>query len=368
MKSSESLPSFAGAPFALDNPRAWRTYLGGKLLDTLHGRPAQEDTHFPEEWIASTVTARNAGREHIADEGLSHPEEAPRLSLRELIQSDPAAYLGKKAAKRGGQMGVLIKLIDSGERLSIQVHPSRQQAKALFRSEYGKTECWHILGGREINGEKPAIYLGFRPGITREYWKELFDRQDIPGMLEGMHRFEVGRGDTFLIEGGTPHAIGAGCFLAEIQEPTDYTIRVERSTPSGLQIADSMCHQGLGFEKMFDCFDFTVHSYEDTLKKWRIPGRAEEDGAGVRTQIVGYAHTPMFRMDSILVPSHAHMRGGGEFSVFYVLSGNGRLVCGASELRLFPGRQVFFPAQSKDCEMLADGGEPLEMLQCFGPL
>lgn len=368
MKLSDSLPALAGAPFALDNPRAWRTYLGGKLLDALHGRTEQEDTHFPEEWIASTVTARNAGREHILDEGLSHPEEAPQVSLRELIESDPAAYLGAKSAQRGGQMGVLIKLIDSSERLSIQVHPSRQQAKALFQSEYGKTECWHILGGREIDGEKPTIYLGFRPGVTREYWKELFQRQDIPGMLECMHRFEVSRGDTFLIEGGTPHAIGAGCFLAEIQEPTDYTIRVERSTPSGLLIADSMCHQGLGFEKMFDCFDFTGYSYEETLKKWKIPGRVEKNGGVLRTQIIGYANTPMFRMDSLLVPSNAHIRQSGEFSVLYVLSGSGRLVCGPAEIQLSPGRQVFFPAGSEDCEIFSGGSEPLETLQCFGPL
>ena len=103
MKLSDSLPALAGAPFALDNPRAWRTYLGGKLLDALHGRPEQEDTHFPEEWIASTVTARNAGREHILDEGLSHPEEAPQVSLRELIESDPAAYLGQSPHSAAGR-------------------------------------------------------------------------------------------------------------------------------------------------------------------------------------------------------------------------------------------------------------------------
>lgn len=56
-----------------------------------------------------------------------------------------------------------------------------------------------------------------------------------------------------------PHAIGAGCFLVEIRAPTD-TIRVERTTPSGFAVADSMCHQGLGFEKMFECFHYEPHS------------------------------------------------------------------------------------------------------------
>ena len=75
-------------------------------------------------------------------------------------------------------------------------------------------------------------------------------------MLEWMHCIEVHKGDTVLIQGGVPHAIGAGCFLAEIQEPTDYTVRTERITPSGLKVADTMCHQGLGFQKMFDCFHY----------------------------------------------------------------------------------------------------------------
>ena len=49
-------------PFLLDNPRAWRTYLGGRMLDALHGDSNGEDGHFPEEWILSTGAASNAGR------------------------------------------------------------------------------------------------------------------------------------------------------------------------------------------------------------------------------------------------------------------------------------------------------------------
>ena len=59
-------------PFLLDNPRAWRTYLGGRMLDALHGDSNGEDGHFPEEWILSTVAARNAGREQFPEEGMSH--------------------------------------------------------------------------------------------------------------------------------------------------------------------------------------------------------------------------------------------------------------------------------------------------------
>ena len=65
-------------PLRLDNPRAWRTYLGGAGLDRLHGVLPGEDGHFPEEWIMSVVAARNAGREDIKDEGMSHIRENGR--------------------------------------------------------------------------------------------------------------------------------------------------------------------------------------------------------------------------------------------------------------------------------------------------
>ena len=67
-------------PKQLNTPRAWRTYLGGSLIDKLHGKENGADDHFPEEWIMSVISARNAGREHITDEGLAffadEPEEA----------------------------------------------------------------------------------------------------------------------------------------------------------------------------------------------------------------------------------------------------------------------------------------------------
>ena len=359
--------SDASLPLELDNPRAWRTYLGGSLIDRLHGAARPQDTHFPEEWIASTVRARNAGRENMTEEGLSHLRREPSVRLKDRIAGDAAAYLGDRhAQKHGGEMGVLIKLIDSAERLSIQVHPDKKRARELFHSDYGKTECWHILGGRTVDGQSPCLYLGFRPGITREKWRLLFDRQDIAGMLDSMHRFDVKKGDTFLIEGGTPHAIGAGCFLTEIQEPSDYTIRGERSTPSGLRIADSMCHQGLGFVKMMDCFDYTGYTREQIREKRQIPSRriGEQEGV-VRTRIIGYERTAMFQMDSLRVASAGRLTGQGVFSVLYVLAGRGTLTCGGREIGLCPGRQVFLPARMAGCGLRAD--TPLELLQCFGP-
>ena len=211
--------------------RVWRIYLGGLLLDELRGDEGS-DGYFPEDWLASVVEANNPPRADAPErEGLSRVETENGVRyLKDLIDADPQAYLGKAhIASHGAHFGVLTKFLDSAERLPIQVHPDKTAAKTLFRSDYGKTEAWYILGGREINGEAPYILLGFREDVTKQQLRELFDRQDIAGMAALMHKVPVQAGDVFLIEGGTPHAIGPGCFLLEIQEPTDYTIRTPRA-------------------------------------------------------------------------------------------------------------------------------------------
>lgn len=330
-------------PILLDNARAWRTYLGGSLLRRLQFNLISADDHFPEEWIMSIVEARNPGREAIAHEGLSRVgSDGPYL--KELILEHPVEMLGKEhVSLYGSSLGVLVKLIDAAERLTIQVHPDRLQAQQLFHSQYGKTECWHILGTRTIAGEEPVVYLGFKPGITKSIWQGLFENQDIPGMLSCLHRFIVHPGDTILIQGGVPHAIGAGCFLTEIQEPTDLTIRVERTTPSGLSIDDRQCHQGLGFERMFDCFHYDGLSEKETHSRWFIP---EGQISPHVTKLIGTPHTNMFSLDMITIGPGEEMKfpDASFFSGLYILRGEGILKHAGKSLCMSTSNQFFLPA------------------------
>lgn len=353
-------------PLLLDAPRAWRTYTGGANLETLHGR-APENSQFPEEWILSVVEAHNAGREDIV-EGLSRLPDYEYVTLREVIGEDPAGYLGKTHSHRYGKaLGVLAKLIDSGERLTVQVHPDREAARRLFQSDYGKTECWHILGGQAVDGEQPCVYLGFRPGIAREKWKRLFDRQDIPGMLDCMHKIPVKAGDTILITGGTPHAIGAGCFLIEIQEPTDYTIRIERVTPKGLPIADSMCHQGLGFETMFDCFHYDGISSQEAARRYFIQQKPlEENSGGTRRLLIGPEHTDLFQLEEIIVKDAVGIKNPPVFCGLYILEGSGQIITAGGCRPVGKGQQYFLPAGTGDFTLKAAGG-PLRVFRFRGP-
>ena len=346
-------------PIRLQTDRAWRTYLGGLCISKLHGQSG-EDGHFPEEWLMSTVQARNAGREHIT-EGLSMVA-GTRLTLKELAEAHPEEMLGAAHVRAWGvSPGVLVKLLDAAERLTIQVHPTRQTARELFDSPFGKTECWHILDTRVVNGEEPCLYLGFREGITREHWKHCFDTQDIDAMLACLHRVPVKVGDTFLIRGGVPHGIGAGCFLVEIQEPTDYTVRTERITPSGLQVADSMCHQGLGFERMFDCFTYEGRSLAETLQS-ACPTVRETRGEGwLRRQIIHSEVTDLFALEELLVDGRMELPCQGRFCGLYVLSGKGTLngapICQCDHF--------WIPAACEGITLEAE--TPLRMLRCFGP-
>lgn len=202
---------YAYIPLKQFSNRVWRTYEGGALIDKWKKDSPEVDGSMPEEWIMSTVTARGKGRPD--NEGLSMVQTpSGTYSLKELVASNKELYLGKALADKFGTTGVLIKMLDSKERLTIQVHPDKDYAKTMLDSAFGKTESWYVLNNREINSEKSVIYMGFKEGVTREQWEILFKNQDIEGMLDCLHKIEVNPGDAYMIYGGVPHAIGSGCF------------------------------------------------------------------------------------------------------------------------------------------------------------
>ena len=337
-------------PIRLEGARAWRTYHGGRILDEMHGVAAPADTHFPEDWIISTVRAINAGREDIV-EGLN-VISGTETTLKDAIAANPEAMLGAAhVAKWGVSTAVLVKLIDAAERLGVQGHPDKAKAMEFFSSPFGKTECWHIVGGRAIDGEKPCVYMGFKPGITAAKWRDVFDRQDIPEMLGLLHRIEVKPGDTFLIEGGMPHAIGKGCLLMEIQEPTDYTFRTEKVTPQGFAISEKACHYGIGFDNMFTCFHYEGFDESETrCRRMVVPETLETSDAFTRTRIVGYGATPCFELERFDIRGTCNFAADGTFCGLYVLSGKGTL----NGEPIGPGSQFFVPSASRDFAVVAE--------------
>ncbi len=113
---------------------------------------------------------------------------------------------------------LLVKLIDSSQSLSIQVHPSDEYA-LKYENSLGKTEMWIIL-----EAEKDSyINLGFNKDVSKSNFPELIKDDSI---LKCLNKIYVKPGDIYLIKPGTIHAIGKGITLLEIQESSKLTYRV----------------------------------------------------------------------------------------------------------------------------------------------
>ncbi len=354
-------------PLKMTENRVYRIYLGGALLDELRGS-TPEDGYFPEDWLASVVLANNPPHENQHEfEGLSKVKlpGGTTAYLKDLIEESPESFLGEEHIEDFGiHFGVLTKFLDSAERLPVQVHPDKKAARELFNSDYGKTEAWYILGGRKIDGEEPYILLGFKQDVSPQQLKELFDAQDIKGMEALMHKIPVKPGEVYLITGGTPHAIGPGCFLLEIQEPTDYTISLEKSNTLGEKLPDFMCHQGLGFERMFDCFNYINYSEKALLDAFRLTPKeiATGSGADIR-QIIGYEHTPCFALNEYSVKKSFSHGCLNKPSALVVVAGEGKIA--GEDVKA--GDCLFVPATAEPFEIISKGADPLRVLECLPP-
>ena len=357
-------------PLKVMGSRVWRTYSGGKLLERWKGASKPADGVFPEEWVASTVQAINAGREHLIEGlGTLSGDDGKAIDLKTVIASDPARFLGPHHVdKYGTNPAVLVKLIDSVERLSIQVHPDRRFAKQIFKSDFGKTEAWYILGGRTVGGVPPYFLFGFKPGVTREKWKQLFDAQDIDGMLDSLHKVPLTEGEVLFIEGGVPHAIGSGCFLIEIQEPTDYTLRVERTTVRGETLPDTACHQGAGFDKLMDGFHYDAFTYEETLNRWRLkPEVIRNTDGGKEVVLIGKNHTGRFRMHRLDVNTELKTDPFDGFAIAIAAAGEGTIRWGAGTMEIRQSDQLFIPASVGPLRWENAGNGELTVVLCFPP-
>ncbi len=322
--------------FLCKRNRVARTYLGGRRIDALRG-DEPKDGFQPEEWVASVTYAHNAGSTD-PNEGLSVCGER---TLLDLLSENPS-MLG-----RHEKLPILLKLLDASERLVIQVHPTVPFAKENWHSEFGKAECWYIISA----DEDACVYLGFKEGVTREAWERCFETQDVPTMLSMLHRIPLDEGDIWYVDGGVPHAIGGGCLMAELQEPTDLMVVPEKVTPSGRVIAEQRLHGGLGFEKMFDCFVYRGYSFDELKAKFHRHAEPEVNRAA---HVIDRSLTDKFRMDEYLVSGSAEREASGEPGVAVVIGGRGTITDRDGTVAVRAGDGLFLPA---DCGALRFDGE-----------
>ena len=140
-------------------------------------------------------------------------------SLNEVVAELKDKLVGKENYQRfGDEFPLLIKFIDARQDLSIQVHPNDEIAHKQGKPR-GKTEMWYLMESEP--GAK--LYCGLKKQITPDQYKEMVDNDTI---CDALAQYEVKEGDCFFLPAGRIHAIGPGCFLAEIQQTSDVTYRI----------------------------------------------------------------------------------------------------------------------------------------------
>ncbi|MBN2092566.1 class I mannose-6-phosphate isomerase [candidate division KSB1 bacterium] len=345
--------------------RVWRTYSGGKFLDVLTNKPDPADSHFPEDWIASTTRASNKGRENIPDEGFSKVNIEGRLYyLKELIEKYPDELVGEKHFQRyGANTQFLLKFLDAAIRLHIQAHPTIPFAQKYLHSNSGKTEAYLILRTRE-EVEQPYIYLGFQHPVPKEQFKNIILNQQIPELLACFDKIPVQPGDVFVVPGGLPHAIGEGIFMIEIMEPTDFVVRLEFER-GGYVLPESARFMGRDIDFALEMMDFNPVSI-DTIKAnyFCYPKLVEQQANNFEYALIGPEKTPCFAVNKLEIQSN-FIKKVNSFYVGIVTDGKGTIKSGTERTKIQFGEKFFIPFKTKEIEFVAD--EKLTVILAFSP-
>lgn len=169
--------------------------------------------------------------------------------LNDVLAEQKELLVGKENyARYGNLFPLLIKFIDARQQLSIQVHPNDEQAqqKGLPR---GKTEMWYVMK----SDPTASLRSGLKQQITPAEYKQMVEDDTI---TDALAEYPVKDGDVFFLPAGRIHSIGAGCFLAEIQETSDVTYRIydfKRKDKDGN-------YRQLHTKEAAECIDYTVLS------------------------------------------------------------------------------------------------------------
>lgn len=264
-----------------------------------------------EKWVLSAVP----GSESVVSEG---PDKG-----RKITELYP------------GTFPLLIKFIDAKRDLSIQVHPDDELAARRHNCN-GKTEMWYV-----IRADKGARLLsGFRTQIDPEQYEKLVRRDEIVSVLAS---HDVSEGDVFFLPAGRVHAIGAGCYLAEIQQTSDITYRIYDYNRPGLDGKPRQLHTELAK----DAIDYKVYP------EYRTPYTPCKD-AEVTLVDCPYFKTGLLELDATYRRSLSDCR---DFIVLICMEGEGRVRSAESSLCLKAGETIlaFAPEGELTIEPSASG-------------
>lgn len=328
-------------PLTLETNQLHRFYRGGAAIAAFRGIASRDD-HAPEDWVGATSATFGAERE-----GMSRLRDG-RL-LRELVHADAEAFLGTEhVARLGPDPALLVKLLDAGERLPVHLHPGREFARRHLRSAHGKTEAWVIIGA----SAGARVHVGFVEQVDPETLRAWVGEQDVPALLGALHEVPVSAGDTVFVPAGTPHAIGEGILMVELQEPTDFSILLE--LPGGAQ---SGAELGLGWDVALEAVNREALG-EAQLQSMLSSPRELRRGA---SSLLPDAAAPYFRAERVAPDPVAELDPG--YSILVVVEGQGTLELAGGAWPLRRGETMLIPHSAGPGELRGE----IVVIRCRPP-
>ena len=236
------------------------------------------------------------------------------VGFKELIKFYNKEIFGNRIVN--GEFPLLVKLINSNENLSVQVHPNDDYAKRIENSS-GKTEAWYVVDAKE----GAELIVGTN-GCTRLEFEQAIKKGKVEDCL---NRIKVKKGDSFLINSGLVHAICSGLVIAEIQQNSDITYRVyDYGRPREIHL-----------EKSLDVIDFNlkpkklVENYKEFLG-YKVSSLCENE---------------YFSIYKYVISSKAEFRSDNNtFSIITCVQGVGVINYSGGNETIYKGESLLIPA------------------------
>lgn len=298
-------------------PLLKQTLWGGNKIIAFKHLDLQME-HVGESWEVSGIK----GCESVVAGG---PDEGK--GLNQLVHEQKGLLVGKENYERfGDEFPLLIKFIDAHQNLSIQVHPDEETAHR-YGKRHGKTEMWYVLK----SASDAQLYNGLRQHITHEEYKQMVEDGTI---TDALAHYKVHEGDVFFIPAGRIHAIGAGTFVAEIQQTSDVTYRIydfKRKDKNGN-------YRELHTEKAAEAIDYTVH---ENYRTYYEPMQDE----GVQLIACPHFTTAVYDLNDPMTIDYSEL---DSFVVYIGLQGSCELTDDRGETITFrEGESVLIPATTR---------------------
>lgn len=187
----------------LFKPKPW----GGRKLAELFGKALPGAGPIGESWELVSL----AGNESRVRRG-----PLAGRTVSELIEMwGPGLYGGAELV--AGRFPLLIKFLDARQPLSVQVHPKPDAGGSAGAAV--KHEAWYVIDA----APGAELFIGFKPGVGPNEARAAANTRAIADLLQ---RRPAKPGQCYYLPSGTPHALGPGIVVAEVQTPSDVTYRL----------------------------------------------------------------------------------------------------------------------------------------------